>query len=461
MGMLLWLLLVFSTATLYGDSWSIQASSAPLFTSSNTAAEFDLFLTPNTDTGAVLATWSDGNNSEIAVYSFFDGTSWSGPDTISSAAHVALDVVASYNSVNKTFIATWSDTAITPEAFFSIYANGAWSVAEAIPGSVTNTGRQVYNVYDVKRNLFWAAWRDDTTGFPVAGTYDSSWQVAPITNSSTSGGSVFLASDGSGSILAVWVDNVSLEAMYSIYNGSWSSASPIATTALPLGEVTACYDSLRGEFVAVWVDSTTFFPTYAFLQGSTWSPLATIPNDNPSLGATGTVSLSFAPTSGVLLATWTSNMSGNPTYALFNNMSWSDPASITTSSITFMGFNTRSCYNPVTNKFFAGWNSSMGRAPTYSIYTVLQPVIPMSLGGTQKVNNFGIVKERYNTLFWEADPTVTSYTLYRNGEWIATLDGASASYEDHNQPSSSEVYQLIAFKGALASPPASVTIGAK
>ncbi len=93
-------------------------------------------------------------------------------------------------------------------------------------------------------------------------------------------------------------------------------------------------------------------------------------------------------------------------------------------------------------------------------FTTSLPVsTPTGLQGKQKINNFGVVSELYNTLSWEPSSAVTGYNLHCNGVLIAILDGNASSYEDHNQSSQSQTYALVAVNGQFTSSPATVSVG--
>lgn len=85
---------------------------------------------------------------------------------------------------------------------------------------------------------------------------------------------------------------------------------------------------------------------------------------------------------------------------------------------------------------------------------------PSNFQGTQKENNFGFVYELYNQLTWTLSTSsqVVGYSLYRDGNKIATLDASTDRYHDNNRPRGvSFVYVLVAFDstGATSS---SVTV---
>ena len=82
-----------------------------------------------------------------------------------------------------------------------------------------------------------------------------------------------------------------------------------------------------------------------------------------------------------------------------------------------------------------------------------------NLKGVQKVNNFGIVRERFNTLSWQLNSGATEYEIYRDGILIAMLGGSVSSYEDHDQPSYNQTYAVVAVNGEGASIPVTVIVG--
>jgi len=103
-------------------------------------------------------------------------------------------------------------------------------------------------------------------------------------------------------------------------------------------------------------------------------------------------------------------------------------------------------------------------SPTFVQFDFLGSLVqpPSNLLGIQKKNDFGFEYELYNQLTWTASPSpeTTGYLIYRNGEKIATVDAATHTYQDHNQPRGvAEVYALVAFDGnGTLSSPITVTV---
>ncbi len=77
-------------------------------------------------------------------------------------------------------------------------------------------------------------------------------------------------------------------------------------------------------------------------------------------------------------------------------------------------------------------------ALTAGLYDVLiSPLAtPASLSGSQKINDFGVRYELYNTLNWTQSitPATIGYNIYRNGTLIGSTTGINATtYVDHNR----------------------------
>lgn len=60
---------------------------------------------------------------------------------------------------------------------------------------------------------------------------------------------------------------------------------------------------------------------------------------------------------------------------------------------------------------------------------------PSNLSVTQSSNYLGAFTEFYNTLNWQAssDTTVTGYLIYRNGVFLAQVDGDVLHFVDDNR----------------------------
>ncbi|MCX6991023.1 MAG: hypothetical protein NTX49_08190, partial [Chlamydiae bacterium] len=265
---------------------------------------------------------------------------------------------------------------------------------------------------------FLVTWRSSTS--PNNGSYSVGnltpsplWTFPVNIPSALPNGPVFSSSDNNGNFLVTWYDGTSTNAAYSIYTHNtltWSSPVSIANSAHN-GAVTSSFDSLTGNFLITWRNTTDNTPYYSIYNPSA-TPQYTAQSPVSSVGvivSAGDIFSSYSPVSSSFLTTFVSG--GLPFYT-----------------------------------FYSGTPSP---SPVQA---------PGNFRGKQKVNNFGVVSERYNSLSWESSTGAESYRLYRNGLLIATLGASSTSYDDHNQPKTTQIYTLTAVGagGAVASTTISV-----
>lgn len=85
-----------------------------------------------------------------------------------------------------------------------------------------------------------------------------------------------------------------------------------------------------------------------------------------------------------------------------------------------------------------------------------------NFGGSQSINDFGVVYAYFNSLAWEASlsPTVVGYNIYRNGIKIASVSSTTFQYADSDIPKGSAFeYSVRAFNASgVESAPVSVTV---
>ena len=117
----------------------------------------------------------------------------------------------------------------------------------------------------------------------------------------------------------------------------------------------------------------------------------------------------------------------------------------------------------VANNYMTIANSLIGPAPQFGIaFATPGPAFPGSLSGVQKKNDFGLFYEYYNVLSWTSPLNfpVAGYSVYRNGERIASLGPAALSYDDHDRPpGTAAAYTVTAFdSGGFESDPATVVV---
>ena len=465
------------SASLFGSEWSVEVPYSSILGLATQCGN-NTFVSCNTSTGAVLATWGDTNNHNYPTYSFYNGTSWSYdttdgiPFTISTTSTVNGDIITSFNPSTGDFLATWNLTSGDSLARYPTYSfynsMTGWSTAQAITSSSGATGyRGVFNIYNPVTDQFFAAWNDTATSLPFYSIYTSgSWSDPtniPMASPITFSGDVFLMCDPTtGTVLATW-RSTDLEPYYSFYDGSsWSMPLTIAATPPVQDNIYGCFDTSSGQFLAAWADNAgADYPYYSFYNGTSWTTPALIPAEAIS-GASENVTISQDPATGQILAMWLdfTNSNGAPAYSVYNGSSWSSVNYVSLSESTNED-DAYSCYNPVAGTFFAAW-TDVNNVPSYSIFSTSgssAPTQPAAFVGSQKKNGFAIVQEYYNALSWQNSGNVTSYSLYRNGVLIATPDGSATSYQDHDQPRKNQTYSLVATNGYGSSSAAIAIIG--
>ncbi len=104
-----------------------------------------------------------------------------------------------------------------------------------------------------------------------------------------------------------------------------------------------------------------------------------------------------------------------------------------------------------------------GGASSAGVIFSFAPLLPPSnLTGRQKKNDSGVRYECFNDLKWQP-PTlsgteVSNYTIYRDGEKIATLPASTLHYEDHNRKKGVKTLYSVTTINVQASESSSVNI---
>ncbi|MBS0585549.1 MAG: hypothetical protein JSR76_04530 [Verrucomicrobia bacterium] len=467
-------------APLFAGEWDAEAAfglilEPPVVTTTSN----NVFLTYNSLTGEVLATWGDTNYDPAnppPTYAFYNGAGWSYnsasniPLTISTASSVASDLYTAFNPVTGEFLATWADSLNSNLPTYSIYnPNSGWSAPTSFYSNGAGGDERVYCIYNPVSNSFFAAWEDDSggpDGEPFYAIYSNGSWSTPLPISTivlVHSADVYLSCNPTtGEVLAAWRDTSNV-ANYAIYNGSsWSSAAVLAASPTVQENILSCFDVTSNRFMAVWADfSGANNPYYSFYDPvNGWTTAAPI---SLTSGVDTNVAISQDTASGALLATWLEFNSPNqsPAYSLYNGASWTEAAFISEAASSNSD-DCFTCYDSAKGRFFAGWVDMNNSSPNYSIYSFssnIAPLEPASFSGVQKTNGFGVVQERYNVLSWEKSSNVSSYNLFRNNVLIAVLDGSATFYEDHDQPSKNQLYSLIAVNNFGNSSTALVIVG--
>ena len=437
-----------------------------------------------------VATWVD-DTSRYPYYSVYNGTSWTTPAEISSTqlSYGGGTVYTAYNSANQTTMATWSSDSI---GYYSIYQNGSWSSAAEIPNSSPYS--DVFVTFDAYTGQFMTSWQNSLNQYAYVAFYTNGSWSSPV---DVSAGflvinNVYAAFDSSGNAIATWTDVGTNQAIYAIYyNGNWIGAGEITTPDGDIeNDVFVSYNPTLG-FVATWAagNGMHLYGAYAPISAGSinWSSsrFATLPGGdlvaatmgssyNPILHET-LVAYVVSGTSSFLnyttlnsSGTWSSDLSTtSPTLDYSSAYTTYDANSEATLAVflyasVFPGYPYYATYsgsswtsNPITTSFSIANGVYAGPFPSS-----LNP--PTHLQGSRRVNNFGTLREYYDTLTWSASTStdVVSYVIYANGVKAATVSSSTLSYQTHNQrKTKSIVYQVLALdsSGNLSSS-ATVTV---
>lgn len=421
--------------------------------------------------------------------------SWSLPVIISESNFVYLDVTTCYDSTHNRTFAAWVDGS-TNQPIFSIYNGSSWSTPALISeNSRGNT--DIFLCHDQAHDIVIAAWGETYATYSI---YNGSGWSDPATidtSFAVSGHDVYLCYDANREkIMATWSGGDSSEPVYALYGlGTWSSAAVIASDNSVTLNVYTSYNATTHEIYAAWSNSlNNNCPTLATFNGSTWSS----PSSIDSSSQTNNVFLSFNSTDNKLLATW-KDQSSLPKVAFYQSGSWSEPTFISSNTVYNSNSSLFSCYDSINNQFFVMWPDSSSFAATYSkfsagswsspalihthppgvyanvfpsfntqnreimavwgeidsnfpYYSILSTApdlsAPSNLRSRQQVNNFGIIKEIYNKLSWQPSPSegVVGYNIYRNSQWLASVDSNTFYYEDHNRmDAQTSTYSVTSF----------------
>lgn len=449
----------------YAD-WSIPA------TISSTQVLFDVSTSFDPLTGQGLATWTDFNS--FPTYSLYmPGFGWSTPSTITNNTSFEANhnVFTSFDTLSQQFLALWSDKKNNGQPIYAFFTPRlGWSTPLPISSTSTRADLDVFPFFDPSSGQFLATWADsNNNNYPTYSLFTpgKGWSplaTIPAKPSSESLFDIYIAFNPSmGQFLATWADSTNHNyPTYSFFTAATGWSSPL-TIQIPPSSAAAhniftSFNPASGQFLAVWADiNNNNYPTYSlYTPGTGWSPPSTI--QTPAFSqADLDVFPAFDPGTNQFLATWTAaNNSNSPTYALYTpGTGWSPPSTISLTP-TFAHFHVFNSFNFRARQFLATWSDENNHFyPTYSFYSFP----PQGFAGEQKINNFGVVSERFNALSWQINTGVIQYHLYRNGTLIATLKGTADSYQDHNQPKYKQIYLLVADYGVGANASATITVG--
>jgi hypothetical protein len=408
--------------SIYNKTTSVWGTPLSIFTQAGASGSM-VFSAFDSSTGNFLATWKNGldrtpNNGPF--FSLYNGNSWTTPGPIAGINNAIDTNVYCSSDSNGHFLATWcpSPSSLPYYAIYTEGTPGSWGFSFSLSSGAFG---DVVSSCDSSTGYFLVTWR--SSGSPNEGSYSVGnltppplWTVPTKIPGANPNGPLFSSSDNNGKFLVTWYDSTSNTAAYSIYTQSsaeWSDPVSI-TGSTPTGSVTSSFDSLTGDFLITWQDSTNNTPYYSIYNPSA-SPEYTVPSQvapQGSIASAADIFSSCDQSSGTFLTTFVSS----------------------------------------TTPYYTFYSGSLPPPPPSPVQA------PGNFRGKQKVNNFGVVSERYNSLSWESSIGAEAYRLYRNGALIATLGESSTWYDDHNQPKTTQIYTLTAVGagGSVASTTISV-----
>ncbi len=310
-----------------GTGWT----DPPLQISSGTVVGLSVITAYIPSTGQFLAAWADEHNDSYPTYSLYTpGPGWSAIDTIANSSPVSENVYLSFDSNTGQVLATWSDDN-TNLVDYALYTPGTgWSAVNTIASS-TNAN-SVITSFDSITGKTLAAWfLPDSPNDPYYSVYTpgSGWSVPDtISTDINAGNNVYLSFDPTtGKTLATWPD-VGMAPYYALYTPGtgpgtgWSAAKILPGGSEVLTMITTCFDPILGRFLAAWGASNdgnqAIYAIYTPATGATgWNAPDYIVVSPESLPRQD-IFLSFDASTAKILGTWgASNNNNYPTYAFF------------------------------------------------------------------------------------------------------------------------------------------------
>lgn len=397
----------------------------------------------------------------------YSGGIWAPNANVSTAAVVSFSSPISFGG---NFIELWTDRA-TGDLMYNTFTDEAWTGATS-SGLMSGTSSVLLNpisfTYMGETSLI-QMWYD-SEGNLVGASTDESLETWTFLNTTVS--DVSMAFDPlvyEDTIIVVYLNQDNdLQTVTTSNGSSW--------TILPSSIADAVYSSgppflepISNQPLIVWIQNG--IPYYSIFDGEAWATANTIP-----LGVAPTTNseynyLVYDSSTNQTLVLWGVYNSGNYNdyYSTYDGSTWTTPSNnlvpLGSSVSTSNAASVAPTYDPSNDQLIFVWQDSTTGNLYYAYYASMSPVPPppapanLSLVGTQKSNNFGIVKELYNVLVWRINSPATAYYLYRNGTLIATLNGNTYTYEDHKQPSSTQTYTLEASLEEGSQVSTSVTVG--
>ncbi|MDH4466682.1 MAG: sialidase family protein [Bacteriovoracaceae bacterium] len=303
--------------------------------------------------GKIIITWyqSDGSNNQI-FYSYFDGTSWDHPsglsDNISPDGQYAYYPQTDINSDGKMVI-TWQQfDGSSSQIFYSYFDGSSWVHPSSLSDNISADGQnangpQMAMNSDGKIVISWQQF--DGTDYQIYYSYfdGSNWHHPSslsdnISNDGQYSYSPQVAINDDGKIIITWYqsDGTNYQIFYSYYDGtSWDHPSGLSDNISPDGQEAISPQVVMnndGKILITWYqnDGSNFQIFYSYFNGTSWDHPSSL-SDNISPDGQESYSPKVAINNdGKIVIAWLQNDGTNDQlfYSYFNGTIWVNPVDL-------------------------------------------------------------------------------------------------------------------------------------
>ena len=411
------------------------------------------------DSGNAFAIWDQSNGSNTIIHtSHFDGISWIPMGDLSASGQSAFEARICCNNSGEAFAIWRRSDGLNTIIQASNFDGSSWtSISDVVnlsPNGQTSSAAEVC-CNDLGHAV--AVWQTSNASpfFIQASNFDgSSWtppDSAPIlSDTAQNARTPAVCCDNSGNAIAVWQrfngSNNIIQA--SQFDGSsWAFEGDLSAPGGSAGSAQVCCDN-SGNAFAIWQRSngSNNITQASQFDGSSWTPISEV----FELSAPGQSAFSqqiCCDDFGNAFAIWQrSNGSNNIIQtSQFDGISWSSPAE-NLSSAGISSTSPQICCNN-SQRAISIWNLSSSPNPVIQSALYLPPILsPTNFQGNRVTNRFPSQSAVSAHLSWtpNTDPNVTSFSIYRNENLIATIPSYLSSYKDCNiDPCQSYSYTII------------------
>jgi hypothetical protein len=269
--------------------------------------------------GHAVAVWRKITSSEKSAIeaSFFNGTVWSDPISVSDAD--AVDGVRfAIHPTQDAAVAVWRTGSGIASIQASLFDGMTWSAPASFAPDSAPINAQVGINADGTAVLSWISENTPTKSLYIS-TYSGSWSspTAPVSANSDVISLALAIDPSANSAIALWSNLYVLQT--SFWGGmSWNASSNLATSSSFLIDEAVVFHPTNHTAGAIWRASGAL--QSSIFVSSTWSSPITLASIgfSPDLG--------FNPSSGLVGAVWRSNDAIQ--FCEFNAVSASDPVNI-------------------------------------------------------------------------------------------------------------------------------------